>query len=164
MADEAPPPPSAEDPPDVAGSAFAGAGVDPAPDGACSAAAGDADDDDRWRCPICLDSLREPVVTRCGHAFCWPCITEWIQRGQAVCPCCQGRVDVARLIPIHGQYSEADTSPPRAPFPGFDRPWPEVLERAIAATWGELWRRVPLGRGTAVELLAVLFLLFTFWA
>ena len=27
-----------------------------------------------FECTICLESAKEPVVTKCGHIFCWPCI------------------------------------------------------------------------------------------
>lgn len=27
-----------------------------------------------YECTICLESAQEPVVTKCGHIFCWPCI------------------------------------------------------------------------------------------
>lgn len=27
-----------------------------------------------FECSICFDVATEPVVTRCGHLFCWPCI------------------------------------------------------------------------------------------
>lgn len=29
-------------------------------------------------CNICFDLAREPVVTCCGHLFCWPCIYQWL--------------------------------------------------------------------------------------
>lgn len=25
----------------------------------------------RFECNICLDDVREPIVTQCGHLFCW---------------------------------------------------------------------------------------------
>lgn len=27
-----------------------------------------------FQCIICLETAKEPVVTKCGHLFCWPCI------------------------------------------------------------------------------------------
>lgn len=27
-----------------------------------------------WDCSICLDGATDPVVTQCGHLFCWECI------------------------------------------------------------------------------------------
>lgn len=27
-----------------------------------------------YECSICLENAKSPVVTRCGHIFCWPCI------------------------------------------------------------------------------------------
>ncbi|RVW46795.1 E3 ubiquitin-protein ligase RMA1H1 [Vitis vinifera] len=29
-------------------------------------------------CNICLDFVQDPVVTLCGHLFCWPCIYKWL--------------------------------------------------------------------------------------
>lgn len=27
-----------------------------------------------YDCHICLDTAADPVVTLCGHLFCWPCL------------------------------------------------------------------------------------------
>ncbi|CAN0221132.1 unnamed protein product, partial [Ectocarpus fasciculatus] len=35
---------------------------------------GPGEEDSYFECNICLDGVREPVVTRCGHLFCWPCL------------------------------------------------------------------------------------------
>jgi len=32
-------------------------------------------------CNICLDTVDEPVVTRCGHLYCWPCLYQWLEPG-----------------------------------------------------------------------------------
>ena len=31
-------------------------------------------------CSICLDSLKEPVITRCAHLYCKPCIRSFIEQ------------------------------------------------------------------------------------
>ncbi|KAJ2938853.1 hypothetical protein O0L34_g18481 [Tuta absoluta] len=33
----------------------------------------------RYECPVCLNWLRDPVITTCGHKFCKSCITSWLQ-------------------------------------------------------------------------------------
>ncbi|KAL7466892.1 hypothetical protein ACHAXS_007164 [Conticribra weissflogii] len=41
--------------------------------------------DSRFTCAICLDSVSdEPVVTRCGHLFCWECLYTWLKPGMLV--------------------------------------------------------------------------------
>jgi E3 ubiquitin-protein ligase RNF5 len=78
----------------------------------------DIPDEDKWKCPICLESLQQPVVTRCGHAFCWPCITEWLRRSNS-CPVCHGEVQGEHLIPIYGQGAPADIAEPPPPRPEY---------------------------------------------
>ncbi|KDO28263.1 hypothetical protein SPRG_06313 [Saprolegnia parasitica CBS 223.65] len=43
------------------------------------------------RCPICLDTLRAPKITRCGHTFCWSCILMYLSLSENYwwrCPMC----------------------------------------------------------------------------
>lgn len=54
-------------------------------------------------CPICMELLKKPYATPCGHTFCHKCITRWLQvhhevQGEAesaatkFCPVCVSRV------------------------------------------------------------------------
>lgn len=33
----------------------------------------------RFECPICLNCLRNPLLTTCGHRFCEECIHKWLK-------------------------------------------------------------------------------------
>lgn len=35
-------------------------------------------EDSAYSCNICLEISKEPVVTLCGHLFCWPCLFRWV--------------------------------------------------------------------------------------
>mmetsp|Transcript_28927 Transcript_28927/g.42893 ORF Transcript_28927/g.42893 Transcript_28927/m.42893 type:complete len:418 (-) Transcript_28927:401-1654(-) len=37
--------------------------------------------DSRFDCNICLEAVVEPVVTLCGHLYCWPCLYRWLEPG-----------------------------------------------------------------------------------
>ncbi|KAM0912056.1 hypothetical protein ACQ4PT_013056 [Festuca glaucescens] len=45
-----------------------------------------------FECNICLDAAKEPVVTPCGHLFCWPCLYQWLHghSTHSECPVCKG--------------------------------------------------------------------------
>ncbi|KAI3736160.1 hypothetical protein L6452_15694 [Arctium lappa] len=64
-----------------------------------------------FECNICLDSVQDPVVTFCGHLYCWPCIYKWIQHQnpssrletqKAQCPMCKTEVSQNTIVPLYG--------------------------------------------------------------
>ncbi|KWU41919.1 hypothetical protein RHOSPDRAFT_36552 [Rhodotorula sp. JG-1b] len=76
---------------------------------------------DRFSCHICLEVPDEPVVSPCGHLYCWPCMHEWlvVAHGRA-CPVCKAVLTVDQLVPI---YTSAEAVDPRSrPIPPRPRP------------------------------------------
>nr|AGT15936.1 zinc finger, C3HC4 type family protein [Saccharum hybrid cultivar R570] len=82
------------------------------------AVAGEPEKDDscgcnsNFECNICLDVAKEPVVTPCGHLFCWPCLYRWLyaQSPFCECPVCKGVVLKENITPIYGRGSEEGES------------------------------------------------------
>ncbi|KAK1697426.1 hypothetical protein QYE76_014123 [Lolium multiflorum] len=58
-----------------------------------------------FECNICFDMADEPVVTSCGHLFCWPCLYQWlhIHSTHKECPVCKGEVTEGNITPIYGR-------------------------------------------------------------
>eukprot|EP00842_Homolaphlyctis_polyrhiza_P003022 jgi/Hompol1/3720/HPOL_006702-RA len=57
----------------------------------------------------------DPVVTLCGHLFCWPCIHKWMTSrvpASNSCPVCKAGVDRDKVIPIY--VRGRDAKDPRA--------------------------------------------------
>ncbi|CAH8362131.1 unnamed protein product [Eruca vesicaria subsp. sativa] len=51
-------------------------------------------------CNICLDMSKEPVLTCCGHLYCWPCLFQWLHISDAKeCPVCKGEVTAKTVTP-----------------------------------------------------------------
>lgn len=44
------------------------------------------------KCAVCLETLKEAMVTPCGHVFCPTCVKE-LQTRNCKCPMCRGRID-----------------------------------------------------------------------
>lgn len=56
-------------------------------------------------CNICLETASDPVVTMCGHLYCWGCIYKWLRlrEDSPQCPICKTEVAREHLIPIYGR-------------------------------------------------------------
>ncbi|KAI3515426.1 hypothetical protein L1887_14322 [Cichorium endivia] len=94
-----------------------------------------------FECNICLDTVQDPVVTLCGHLYCWPCIYKWIQQQgtssetmeelNAQCPVCKTEVSQKTIVPLYGPCptinpgteevapSVGTVIPPRPPTPRY---------------------------------------------
>ncbi|KAI3441543.1 RING-type domain-containing protein [Psidium guajava] len=99
----------------------------------------EADVDGCFDCNICFGSASDPVVTLCGHLYCWPCLYRWMdvrsscdepgERHQT-CPICKAGISPSTLIPLYGRGSSSSSSEcdskkpdsviaiPRRPSPG----------------------------------------------
>ena len=69
-----------------------------------------AADTSYFECNICLEQAKEPVVTQCGHLYCWPCIYTWMNqpRETVVCPVCKSGVSAETVIPIYTRENNED--------------------------------------------------------
>uniref|UniRef100_A0A0D9WHJ9 E3 ubiquitin-protein ligase RMA n=1 Tax=Leersia perrieri TaxID=77586 RepID=A0A0D9WHJ9_9ORYZ len=58
-----------------------------------------------FECNICFEMASEPVVTSCGHLFCWPCLYQWlhVHSTHKECPVCKGEVTEGNITPIYGR-------------------------------------------------------------
>ena len=60
------------------------------------------DVDSVFFCNVCLEPVkdRDPVVTQCGHLYCWPCLYRWLNTHHSTCPVCKASVTQENVIPI----------------------------------------------------------------
>lgn len=69
-------------------------------------------DENFYDCNICFIKANNPVVTCCGHLFCWPCfyLLPYAHYNAKECPVCEGVVVEEDLIPIYGNPIVNDTA------------------------------------------------------
>ncbi|KAK4255500.1 hypothetical protein QN277_008498 [Acacia crassicarpa] len=81
----------------------------------------DRTDSNGFDCNICLDCVQDPVVTLCGHLYCWPCIYKWLQfhnlsneeygeQQTPQCPVCKTEVSQSSLVPLYGRGQTTEPS------------------------------------------------------
>lgn len=71
-----------------------------------------------FECNVCFDVPRDPVVTQCGHLYCWPCLYRWIKlhAESPQCPVCKAGVDKESVIPIYGRGRSQVDDPRQRPL------------------------------------------------
>ncbi|WOL18219.1 hypothetical protein Cni_G27012 [Canna indica] len=72
-------------------------------------------------CNICLEFVANPVVTLCGHLYCWPCIYKWMQVetiSHQQCPVCKAFLSEDTIVPLYGRggdNTKANSNVPHRP-------------------------------------------------
>lgn len=58
-----------------------------------------------FECNICFELAQDPIVTLCGHLFCWPCLYKWlhIHAHFQECPVCKALIVQDKLVPLYGR-------------------------------------------------------------
>ncbi|XAR61804.1 Ubiquitin--protein ligase [Bertholletia excelsa] len=89
----------------------------------CSSSSGNNNDAGNFECNICFDLAQDPIVTLCGHLFCWPCLYKWlhIHSHSRECPVCKALVEEDKLVPLYGRGKNA-TDPRSRSIPGINIP------------------------------------------
>ncbi|XP_067653851.1 helicase-like transcription factor isoform X2 [Haliotis asinina] len=66
-------------------------------------------------CAVCLDSLKNPVITPCAHVYCRRCIVTVInnEKPNSKCPLCRGDISEARLIEVPPEHQTEHSSEPQ---------------------------------------------------
>ncbi|KAL3813545.1 hypothetical protein ACJIZ3_014813 [Penstemon smallii] len=88
-----------------------------------SSSGSDGNESGDFECNICFDLAQDPVITLCGHLYCWPCLYRWL-RGHSQsheCPVCKALIDEEKLIPLYGR-GKTSTDPRSKPIPGVEIP------------------------------------------
>lgn len=65
-------------------------------------------------CPICFDTMENPIMLNCTHMFCGSCIMKWVKTyeengGYVKCPNCREHIDRKKMVAIVKE-DEASTS------------------------------------------------------
>ncbi|KAE8776413.1 hypothetical protein D1007_50939 [Hordeum vulgare] len=87
-----------------------------------------------FECNICFELPQEPIVTLCGHLFCWPCLYRWLHMhaNTPECPVCKAIVEEDKLVPLYGRGKDR-VDPRSKNTPGADIPQRPAGQRPATA-------------------------------
>ncbi|KAE8729161.1 Nucleotide-diphospho-sugar transferases superfamily protein [Hibiscus syriacus] len=94
----------------------------PPPSQSCSSSS-NANDAGDFECNICFELAQDPIVTLCGHLFCWPCLYRWLHHHSNCqeCPVCKALVQEEKLVPLYGR-GKNQTDLRSKSYPGMEIP------------------------------------------
>ncbi|CAL1397969.1 unnamed protein product [Linum trigynum] len=110
---------------------------------------------DGFDCNICFEFAREPVVTLCGHLYCWPCIYKWLHVQSASlpsdehpqCPVCKADISHTTMVPLYGRGQSTEEeiegkTPSSSAIPIPPRP-PACVTQALATSSTQTGQQLP---------------------
>ncbi|KAL5715134.1 RING-type E3 ubiquitin transferase [Ranunculus cassubicifolius] len=76
-----------------------------------------------FECNICFELAQDPIVTLCGHLYCWPCLYKWLHMHShsQECPVCKALIQEEKLVPLYGR-GKTPTDPRSKSIPGDNIP------------------------------------------
>ncbi|EPS68366.1 zinc finger family protein, partial [Genlisea aurea] len=76
-----------------------------------------------FECNICFELAQDPIVTLCGHLFCWPCLYKWLHLHSRSheCPVCKALIEEDKLVPLYGRGKNS-ADPRSKSVPGVEIP------------------------------------------
>ncbi|KAL2522933.1 RING/U-box superfamily protein [Forsythia ovata] len=83
----------------------------------------DSDQAGDFECNICFELAQDPIITLCGHLYCWPCLYRWLRlHSQSFeCPVCKALIQEEKLIPLYGR-GKMPSDPRSKSVPGIEIP------------------------------------------
>ncbi|CAK9178568.1 unnamed protein product [Ilex paraguariensis] len=89
----------------------------------CSNNNNNCSDAGNFECNICFDLAQDPIVTLCGHLYCWPCLYKWLHIHSLAreCPVCKALIEEEKLVPLYGRGKNS-TNPRSKSVPGVEIP------------------------------------------
>lgn len=87
-----------------------------------------------FECNICFELAQDPIVTLCGHLFCWPCLYKWLHlhAQSQECPVCKAIIEEQKLVPLYGR-GKTPTDPRSKSVPGVQIPQRPTGQRPATA-------------------------------
>lgn len=123
---------------------------------------GDGVNGNFFDCNICLDIAKDPILTCCGHLFCWACFYQvpYVDSISKECPACKGEVIDSNITPIYGngknsQVLELESGvkiPPRPPARRVEGVRQQSFGREVShIPVADALRRIRIGLGLIEE-------------
>ncbi len=85
-------------------------------------------------CRKCLNGIFEPVITLCGHSFCWSCLYNWRVSRKAhlfPCPVCNMEVSVEMIVPLYVNVNPNNRKNKMKALPPRPHPNLQLIEKFI---------------------------------
>ncbi|KAK1413362.1 hypothetical protein QVD17_35134 [Tagetes erecta] len=90
---------------------------------------------DLFDCNVCLNVAKDPILTCCGHLFCWGCFYQvpYVDSFSKECPVCKGEVIDANITPVYGNGNASESSLRRIP----PRPQAHRVESVVQQSFSQ---------------------------
>lgn len=133
-----------------------------------NSSSGGTGDAGSFECNICLELAQDPIVTLCGHLFCWPCLYKWLHghSKSQECPVCKALVEEDKIVPLYGRGKVGSPDPRSKAIPGVNIPHRPAGRRPETASGLHQFQQQPFGfmGGGPAPMAAARFGNFTFSA